>query len=65
MKFVIVLLLVGVVLSLGSALVSMTRGPSSSKAMANALTVRVVLSVSLVVMLVIAWAFGLIEPRGA
>lgn len=65
MKFVVVLMLVGVVLSLGSALVSMTRGPSSSKAMANALTVRVALSVSLVVMLVIAWAFGLIEPRGA
>ncbi len=65
MKFVIVLMLSGIVLSLGSALTWMTRGPTNSKAMANALTVRLGLSIGLVVMLVVAWAFGLIEPRGA
>ena len=65
MKFVIVLMLVGIVLSLGSALTSMTRGPTNTKAMANALTVRIGLSTGLAIMLVVAWALGLIEPRGS
>ena len=64
MKSVLLILLLGIVFSLGSALTSMTRKASSSRAMANALTVRVALSVSLILFLVIGWGLGWIEPGG-
>ncbi|MDJ0751805.1 MAG: DUF2909 domain-containing protein [Woeseiaceae bacterium] len=63
MKTVLLILLLGVFLSLGSALTSMTRNDGSSRAMANALTVRVALSISIVVLLLIGWSLGWIEPR--
>jgi hypothetical protein len=60
----IVATLLGIVGSLGHALFSMTSGPSDSKAMVKALTVRVGLSVALFVFLLISWRFGLIAPHG-
>jgi hypothetical protein len=64
MQFLIVATLLGIVGSLGHALFSMTSGPSDSKAMVKALTVRVGLSVALFVFLLISWRFGLIAPHG-
>jgi hypothetical protein len=64
MQFLIVATLLGIVGSLGHALFSMTSGPSDSKAMVKALTVRVALSVALFVFLLISWRFGLIAPHG-
>ena len=65
MKAVMLILFLGVVFSLGSALVSMTRKEGGdSRAMANALTVRVALSILMVAFLVIGWSLGWIEPGG-
>ena len=64
MQFLIIATLLGIVGSLGHALFSMTSGPSDSKAMVKALTVRVALSVALFVFLLISWRFGLIVPHG-
>ena len=64
MQFLIVATLLGIVGSLGHALFSMTSGPSDTKAMVKALTVRVALSVALFVFLLISWRFGLIAPHG-
>jgi hypothetical protein len=64
MQFLIVATLLGIVGSLGHALFSMTSGPTDSKAMVKALTIRVALSVALFVFLLISWRFGLIAPHG-
>lgn len=63
-KILIVLCLIGIVLSLGSALFHLVNDKGESKRMAKALTVRVGLSVLLFVLLLIAWWQGLIEPHG-
>ena len=63
MKTIIAILLVAVVISLGSALSSMTTPDDRSGRMLRALTIRVVLSVALVIVLVLSWKLGLIEPH--
>lgn len=63
-KFLIILTLIGIVVSLGQALFSMTSGPSNDKKMVQALTVRVSLSVALFVLLLIGWRLGLVTPHG-
>lgn len=63
MKTLIAILLVAVIISLGSALSSMTSPDDRSARMLRALTVRVVLSIALVIVLVISWKFGLVEPH--
>jgi cytochrome bd-type quinol oxidase subunit 2 len=62
-KVLIVLMFVAVVASLGSALFHLRSGGDSRK-MARALTLRVGLSVGLFILLMIAWAAGLIRPHG-
>ncbi len=56
--------LLGIVLSLGSALVHLVRGKGDSKKMARALTLRVGLSILLFVLLLLAWSLGWIQPHG-
>jgi len=63
-QFLIVATLIAIVGSLGSALFSMSSGPTDSKAMVRALTVRVGLSVMLFALLLIGWHMGLIQPHG-
>ncbi|MGD9843311.1 MAG: twin transmembrane helix small protein [Steroidobacteraceae bacterium] len=63
-KFLIVVCLIGIVLSLGTGLVHLVNDKGNSKKMVNALTVRVALSVALFVLLFIAWQQGLIQPHG-
>jgi hypothetical protein len=55
---------VAILASLGFALIALFRRGDHSRAMLNALTVRVSLSVLFFVLLLLAWYFGLIEPHG-
>lgn len=65
MKFLIVLVLLGIVASLGSALFHLVKDrEADSNKMVRALTVRVGLSVALFILLLVAWHFGLIRPHG-
>lgn len=63
MKVLIVAALIGIVISLGSALFTMTSGPTDSKRMVRALTVRVVLSLALFAFLMIGWYLNLLQPH--
>lgn len=63
-KILIIATLIGIVISLGQALFSMTSGPSDDKRMVHALTVRVSLSVALFVLLLIGWRLGIVTPHG-
>lgn len=65
MKTLIAVLLVAVIISLGSALSSMTNPDDRSSRMLRALTIRVVLSIGVVIVLALSWKFGLIEPHAA
>lgn len=65
MKFLIIVMLLGIVASLGHALFTMSSGPTDSNRMVQALTVRISLSVGLFVLLLIGWYFGLITPHGS
>jgi hypothetical protein len=62
-RLVIVGVLIAIVGSLGSALYHLARGKGDSKRMIRALTIRVGLSVALFVLLMIAWAMGIIHPH--
>lgn len=67
-RLLVVAVLIGIVISLGSALFHMTRnrdsGPEASARMVRALTVRVGLSVGLFLLLLFAWSQGWIQPHG-
>lgn len=63
MKELIVITLIAIVISLGHALYTMTAGPTDSKAMVRALTIRVGLSVALFAFLMIGWYFGGLQPH--
>lgn len=62
-KYLVVLILVAIVISLGSGLYFLLMDKGGSKRMVNSLTVRIGLSVALFVMLFIAWAIGIIQPH--
>jgi hypothetical protein len=63
-KFLIVICLIGIIISLGTGLFHMVNDKGESKRMVRALTVRISLSVALFILLWIAYANGLIEPHG-
>ena len=65
MKFLVILLLFAIVASLGYGLYFLVKDGGDSKRMARALTVRVSLSVVLILLLLAAWAAGFIQPHGA
>ncbi len=62
-KIVIIGLLLVVLISLGSALVAMTKGDKSDK-MLKSLSWRIGLSVAIFLLLLIGQAMGLITPHG-
>jgi len=64
LEWIVIVLFVAVLTSLAVALVFLLRSDGSSRGLANALTVRVGLSVLLFVLLMVAWYTGLIEPHG-
>ncbi len=63
-KILIVACLLAIVASLGTGMFHLVKDKGDSKRMANALTVRIALSVALFVLLFIAWKQGLIQPHG-
>jgi len=65
MQFIIVLMLLAIIASLGQALFAMSSGRGDSRKMVRALTLRIGLSVLLFGALMLAWYFGLISPHGA
>jgi len=58
------LVMIGILVSLGVALFHMMTDKGGSKKMVRALTIRVGLSVGLFLLLMAAWAAGLIQPLG-
>ncbi len=63
-KILIVACLLAIIASLGTGMFHLVKDKGDSKRMANALTVRIALSVALFVLLFIAWKQGLIQPHG-
>ena len=62
-RIAIIVILIAIVASLGSALFHLSRGKGDSNKMVRALTVRIGLSIVLFVLLMIAWYAGLISPH--
>ena len=63
-KLVVVAIFVGVLASLASALLFLVKDRGQSERTVRALTMRVGISFGLLVLLVVLWALGLIEPHG-
>ncbi|HQR19982.1 MAG TPA: twin transmembrane helix small protein [Burkholderiaceae bacterium] len=63
MRTIIVIAFVGILVSLGSALVFLVRDRGSTNRTVNALTVRVGLSVALFLFILFSYWMGWIEPR--
>jgi len=63
MKALVIAALIGIVVSLAQAMFTMSSGPTDSKRMVHALTVRVGLSVALFAFLMIGWYLGLLQPH--
>ncbi len=63
-QILVVCVLVGIVASLGNALFHLSSGKGDSRKMVRALTIRVGLSVGLFLVLIGAWAMGIISPHG-
>jgi cytochrome bd-type quinol oxidase subunit 2 len=63
-RVVVLLALVAIVVSLGSALYHLSRGTQQDSAkLARALTVRIVLSLALFALIMIAWFAGVVTPH--
>ena len=63
MKAIILLIFLGIVASLGSALVHLVRDEQRTDGMVRALSWRIGLSVMLFILLLLAWRAGLITPH--
>jgi len=64
-RAVVFVALAAIVVSLGSALFHLSRGRrTDSDKMARALTVRIILSIALFALIMLAWYAGLITPHG-
>lgn len=64
MQIIIILILLIIVASLGSALVYLLRDRSRSARTVKALTFRIGLSIALFVLLLLGYTFGLLQPHG-
>ncbi len=63
-KFIVVVVFIGIIGSLGSALVYMIRDKGQTDRTVRALTFRIGLSVGLFLLLFVLYALGLITPHG-
>ena len=63
-KILIVIIFLGILISMGSALVFLIKDKGQSNRTLHALTWRIVISVALFVLLFVLWALGLINPHG-
>lgn len=62
MRYVVIVMLLAIVASLGSAAIFMLRGQGDSRRMAKALALRVGLSVALFLLLMAGYFFGFFQP---
>ena len=62
MKFVVILLLAGILYSLGSGLYYLSKDGQGSPRVLRALKIRVALSIVLILFLLLSYAFGWISP---
>ena len=62
-KIIIISLLVIILISLGTALFSMMKNEPDSNRTVKALTVRIALSIALLVLIMIGYSMGLIAPH--
>ncbi|MEE4375932.1 MAG: twin transmembrane helix small protein [Candidatus Competibacteraceae bacterium] len=63
-KIIVVIMLLVILASLGSGLFFLVNDKGGTNRTLKALTIRIALSVGLFVMLMVAYAFGLITPHG-
>ena len=63
-KVVIIAILLGIIASLGAALVYMMKDRGGSERSARALTIRIGVSIGLFMLLFVLWWAGLIQPHG-
>jgi hypothetical protein len=64
-RIAVLLALAAIVVSLGSALYHLSRGTQQDSAkLARMLTVRIVLSLALFALIMVAWFAGVITPHG-
>lgn len=63
MKLVVIIVLLGILASLGSGLVYLVRDKDGSPRVLRALTIRITLSVILFLVLMVAWFSRLIQPN--
>ncbi|MDP5009330.1 MAG: twin transmembrane helix small protein [Glaciimonas sp.] len=64
MKIIVAIVFILIIASMGSALFFMMRDKGKSNRTVKALTLRVALSVSLFIFLLIAYKLGYIQPTG-
>lgn len=64
MKIVVAIAFILILASLGSALVFMMKDKSKSNRTVKALAMRVGFSITLFILILIAYRFGLIQPTG-
>ena len=63
-KLIVVAIFIGVLASLGSALLFLVKDRGQTDRTVRALTMRVGISIGLLCLLVLLWALGLIQPHG-
>lgn len=63
MKLLVIVVLLGILASLGSGLIYLVKDKEGSPRVLRALTLRISLSVILFLLLIAAWMAGLIEPN--
>lgn len=64
LKIAVVVVLLVILFSLGSGLVFLVQDKGRSTRTVKALTIRIALSLGLFILLMLAYAFGLITPHG-
>lgn len=64
MKILIVIILIGIIASLASALFYLVKKQDPSEKMVKALTWRISLSIGLFILLIVAFLMGWIHPHG-
>ena len=63
-KIIIIVLFLIILISLGSALYYLIKDKGTTKRTVNALTVRIAISVSIILLLILGYYTGLIQPHG-
>lgn len=63
-KVLVVGIFLGILVSMGSALVFLVKDKGQSDRTVKALTVRIAISVALFILLFVLWSMGLITPHG-